>query len=178
MFHTCDLHGRLAIKRSGIQLALMCMFFAPYLVSKLYRTHINFLCTYKISYLSKSNRIVNSTTRSYDSILSEENESDSESRLWLPCALRADAATRLAALNDSSWHFLEATVGAFDEDYEVFSQCARAYLILRASRLVPGAAQATHHYTRVPTMRRPCPLPCPMSQSSSISLTMRSILSY
>ena len=26
------------------------------------------------------------------------------------------AATRLAALNDSSWHFLEATVGAFDED--------------------------------------------------------------
>ena len=33
----------------------------------------------------------------------------------------ADAATRLAALNDSLWHFLEATVGAFDEDYEVFS---------------------------------------------------------
>ena len=58
----------------------------------------------------------------------------------------ADAATRLAALNDSSWHFLEATVGAFDEDYEVFSQRARAYLISRASRLVPRAAQATHHY--------------------------------
>ena len=57
-----------------------------------------------------------------------------------------DATTRLAALNDSSWHFLEATVGAFDEDYEVFSQRARAYLISRASRLVPGAAQATHHY--------------------------------
>ena len=35
-------------------------------------------------------------------------------------ALRA-VATRLAALNDNSWHFLEATVGAFDEDYEVFS---------------------------------------------------------
>ena len=35
---------------------------------------------------------------------------------------------------------------AFDEDYEVFSQRARAYLISRASRLVPGAAQATHHY--------------------------------
>ena len=53
---------------------------------------------------------------------------------------------RLAALNDSSWRFLEATVGAFDEDYEVFSQRAHAYLISRASRLVPGAAQATHHY--------------------------------
>ena len=60
----------------------------------------------------------------------------------------ADAATRLAALNDSSWRFLEATVGAFDEDYDVFSQRARAYLISRASRLVPGAAQATHHYNK------------------------------
>ena len=58
----------------------------------------------------------------------------------------ADTATRLAALNDSSWHFLEATLGAFDEDYEVFFQHARAYLNSRASRLVPGAAQATHHY--------------------------------
>jgi hypothetical protein len=28
-------------------------------------------------------------------------------------ASRADAATRLAALNDSSWCFLEATVDAF-----------------------------------------------------------------
>ena len=55
-------------------------------------------------------------------------------------ASRADAVMRLAALNDSSWCFLEATIGAFDEDYEVFSQHARAYLILRASRLVPGAA--------------------------------------
>ena len=44
-------------------------------------------------------------------------------------ALPADAATRLAALNDTSWHFLEATVGAFDEDYEMFSQGSRAYLI-------------------------------------------------
>ena len=58
----------------------------------------------------------------------------------------ADAVVRLAALKDSSWYFLEATVGAFDKDYEVFSQRARAYLISRASRLVPGAAQATHHY--------------------------------
>ena len=31
-------------------------------------------------------------------------------------ASRADAAMQLAALNDSSWCFLEATVGAFDED--------------------------------------------------------------
>ena len=61
-------------------------------------------------------------------------------------ASRTDATTRLAALNDSSWRFLEATVGAFDKDYEVFSQRARAYLISRASRLVPRAAQATHHY--------------------------------
>ena len=37
-------------------------------------------------------------------------------------ASRADAATRLAALNDSSWRFLEATFGAFNEDYEVFSR--------------------------------------------------------
>ena len=36
-------------------------------------------------------------------------------------ASRADTATRLAALNDSSWRFLEATVSAFDEHYEVFS---------------------------------------------------------
>ena len=36
-------------------------------------------------------------------------------------AWRPDATTRLAALNDCSWHFLEATIGAFDEDYEVFS---------------------------------------------------------
>ena len=93
-------------------------------------------------------------------------------------ASRADAVTRLAALKDSSWNFLEATFGAFNEDYEVFAQRARAYLISRASRLVPGAAQATHTTTREPTMRRPRPLPCPRSQSSSISPTMRSSLSY
>ena len=61
-------------------------------------------------------------------------------------ALCADAATRLVALNDSSWRFLEATLGALDEDHEVFSQRACAYLISRASRLVPGVAQSTHHY--------------------------------
>ena len=61
-------------------------------------------------------------------------------------ASRADTATRLASLNDSSWRFLEATIGAFDKDYEVFSQDASAYVISRANRLVQGAAQATHHY--------------------------------
>ena len=93
-------------------------------------------------------------------------------------ASRAKATTRLATLNDSSWCFLEATVGAFDEDYEVFSQRARAYLISRANRLVPGAAQATHHYDEGTHEARPRPLPCPRSQSSSISPTMRSSLSY
>ena len=72
-------------------------------------------------------------------------------------ASRADAATRLAALNDSSWRFLEATIGAFDEYYEVFSQRARAYLISRASRLVPGAAQATHHYSKGTNDAEPLP---------------------
>ena len=61
-------------------------------------------------------------------------------------ASRADVATWLAALNDSSWRFLEATVGAFDKDCEVFSRRARAYLNSRAGRLVPGGAQVTHHY--------------------------------
>ena len=36
-------------------------------------------------------------------------------------ASRADAMMRLAALNESSWCFLEATLGAFEEDYELFS---------------------------------------------------------
>ncbi|KAE8786519.1 casein kinase i isoform delta-like protein [Hordeum vulgare] len=31
-----------------------------------------------------------------------------------------DATSRLAALNDSSWHFLETIVGSFDEDYKAF----------------------------------------------------------
>ena len=61
-------------------------------------------------------------------------------------ASRVGVTTRLAALNKSLWHFIKPTVGAFDKDYEVFSQHARAYLISRASRLVPGVAQATHHY--------------------------------
>ena len=61
-------------------------------------------------------------------------------------ASHTDAGMRLAALNDSLWRFLEATIGAFDEDYEVFSQCARSYLNSRASRLALRAARATHHY--------------------------------
>ena len=52
-------------------------------------------------------------------------------------ASRADVAMRLAALNDNSWRFLEATAGASNKDYEVFSQRAHAYLISRASRLAP-----------------------------------------
>ena len=59
---------------------------------------------------------------------------------------KAPAATQLAALNDSSWRFIEATLSAFNEDYEVFSQRAHAYLISRARRLVPGVGQVTHHY--------------------------------
>ena len=36
-------------------------------------------------------------------------------------ASHADAATWLASINDNSWSFLEGTVGAFDEDFDVFS---------------------------------------------------------
>ncbi|KAE8768093.1 hypothetical protein D1007_60466 [Hordeum vulgare] len=61
-------------------------------------------------------------------------------------ALRIDAATRLTALNDILWRFLEAIVGAFDKDYKVISECARAYLNSRAIRLVPGTSHGTHHY--------------------------------
>ena len=60
-------------------------------------------------------------------------------------ASRVDAATRLACLNNSLC-FLEGSVVAFDDDYELFSQRARAFLNSRASRLVPGHAEATHHY--------------------------------
>ena len=79
---------------------------------------------------------------------------------------RADAAARLAALNDSSWRFLEATLGAFDEDYEVFSQCARAYLNSRAAGWCPERLSQLTTTARAPTMWRPRPLPCPRSQSS------------
>ncbi|KAE8791984.1 hypothetical protein D1007_33615 [Hordeum vulgare] len=57
-----------------------------------------------------------------------------------------DSATRLAALNDISWCFLESIVGAFDEDYNVFSERDRAYINSRDNKLVPRAAQVTHHY--------------------------------
>ncbi|KAE8818320.1 hypothetical protein D1007_03954 [Hordeum vulgare] len=53
---------------------------------------------------------------------------------------------QLAPINDSSWPFLEGTVGAFDKDYKVFSERARAYLNSRSYMLVMGKDQATHHY--------------------------------
>ncbi|KAE8804274.1 hypothetical protein D1007_19852 [Hordeum vulgare] len=59
---------------------------------------------------------------------------------------RMYADTRLVALNDISWSFLEDTAGAYEEDYEVFSQCSRAYFSSRADRLVRGYAHPTHHY--------------------------------
>src|SRR4051812_3686528 len=52
----------------------------------------------------------------------------------------------VGCFNDNSWRSLEATGGAFKEDYKVFSLRARAYLNSRASKLVPGVAQVTHHY--------------------------------
>ena len=61
-------------------------------------------------------------------------------------ASHADAAMRLAAIKDILWSFIEGTTGAFDEDFDVFSQRARAYLNSRAGMLVPGQDQATHHY--------------------------------
>ncbi|KAE8767047.1 Casein kinase I isoform delta-like protein [Hordeum vulgare] len=57
---------------------------------------------------------------------------------------------RLDALNDNSWHFIEATVGAFDEDYKVFSQRARAYLDSRASRKTMRSVEV---YNRGPSVR-------------------------
>ncbi|KAE8799280.1 hypothetical protein D1007_25409 [Hordeum vulgare] len=59
---------------------------------------------------------------------------------------RMNAATRLAAINENSWSFLEGTAGAFDKDYDVFSQLARSYLRSRAGILVSGQDQATHLY--------------------------------
>ena len=100
---------RLALKRSGIQLALMCTFFALYLVLKLYRTHINLWLRYKISYLSKSSRILDSTTRYYDSTLSKENRSDSKSRLWLPWPRRRAAGALPQLLLSPCWIKKEET---------------------------------------------------------------------
>ncbi|KAE8813574.1 hypothetical protein D1007_09277 [Hordeum vulgare] len=51
-------------------------------------------------------------------------------------ASRADAATRLASINDRSWYFFQGTTGAFNKDYDVFSQRAHAYLSSRASMFV------------------------------------------
>ncbi|KAE8774351.1 hypothetical protein D1007_53267 [Hordeum vulgare] len=74
-------------------------------------------------------------------------------------ASRTDAATRLAVINDGSWSFLEGTTGAFDEDYEMFSQRACAYLSSRARMFVSGQDQATHHYEVTHNVEA---LPCSM----------------
>ncbi|KAE8772108.1 hypothetical protein D1007_55952 [Hordeum vulgare] len=58
----------------------------------------------------------------------------------------ADDTTRLAALNDNSWCFLEGYARAFDKDYKLFSQRVCAILGSKSDRLVPGQAQDTHHY--------------------------------
>ena len=42
--------------------------------------------------------------------------------------------------------YLERSAFAFDVDYKLFSQRARAFLNSRDGRLVPGQAEATHHY--------------------------------
>ncbi|KAE8806375.1 hypothetical protein D1007_17428 [Hordeum vulgare] len=60
-----------------------------------------------------------------------------------------DATTRLAALNDNSYCFLEAIVGAFEKDYRVFSRRAHAYLNSTASNLVLGEAFASQNYEEV-----------------------------
>ena len=61
-------------------------------------------------------------------------------------ASRKDAASRLSALSSSSWCFFAGTVGAYDEPYDVFSDCARAYMNSRSSRLVNHTdhEQGTH----------------------------------
>jgi hypothetical protein len=41
---------------------------------------------------------------------------------------------------------LQGSAVAFDDDSELFSQRARAFLNSIAGRLVPGQAEATHHY--------------------------------
>ncbi|KAE8803351.1 hypothetical protein D1007_20795 [Hordeum vulgare] len=61
-------------------------------------------------------------------------------------ASHADAATRLAALNENSWSFLEDTTDAFEGEYNVFYQRGCAYLSSRVDMLVLGQDQATHHY--------------------------------
>ncbi|KAE8779995.1 hypothetical protein D1007_46834 [Hordeum vulgare] len=48
-------------------------------------------------------------------------------------ALHTDAATWLAALNNSWWCFLEGSDSAFNNDYELFSQRARVFLSSRAN---------------------------------------------
>ncbi|KAE8785251.1 hypothetical protein D1007_41086 [Hordeum vulgare] len=74
-------------------------------------------------------------------------------------ASHANALTRLVALNYSSWRFLEAIIGAFDEDYKVFSRRARAYLNSRASRDLYDVTQmAPLAYLFGPTIEAPSTL--------------------
>ncbi|KAE8771994.1 hypothetical protein D1007_56069 [Hordeum vulgare] len=61
-------------------------------------------------------------------------------------ASRAAAAMRLAALNNNSLCFLEGSTCAFDDDYELFSQHAHAFLNSRANSLVLGQGESTHHH--------------------------------
>ena len=84
---------------------------------------------------ARADEVAMATIRVNSQILEEHLAIEATVDAWC-----VDASTQLVALNERSWRFLEATVGAFDEDYEVFSQHARAYLISRASRLVPGVA--------------------------------------
>ncbi|KAE8803826.1 Casein kinase I isoform delta-like protein [Hordeum vulgare] len=63
---------------------------------------------------------------------------------------RTKAVTWLATLNDNLWCFIESAIGAVDEDYEVFSNCARAYLNSRASRETMGSTEV---YNRGPAVR-------------------------
>ncbi|KAE8799866.1 Casein kinase I isoform delta-like protein [Hordeum vulgare] len=66
-----------------------------------------------------------------------------------------NVAMRFVALNDSSWHFLEATVGAFDKDYKVFSQHSSAHLKSRATKKTMGSTKV---YNRGRVVRRFDPL--------------------
>ncbi|KAE8815740.1 hypothetical protein D1007_06799 [Hordeum vulgare] len=61
-------------------------------------------------------------------------------------ASRTNTTTWLDAITNSSWSFLKGTTNVLNEDYEVFSQCARAFLTSTADMLVLGQDHATHHY--------------------------------
>ena len=70
--------------------------------------------------------------------------------------LHKNVASRLSALSRNSWCFFEGIVGAYDEPYAVFSQCARAYMNSRSSRLVNHTdhEQGTHDVQILPSSKR------------------------